>query len=1064
MKKNYTIIIALLLCSTLNAKDKVLSVSPPPNAPPIIVATAGQSTELHYCPESPITNIEFVVSDRETLFKDLVARAVYHSKNPAAAIQVLNLKNRIPPIVSAKPISVQLNYAGIVIITPPVVNNDSTDGHEIISYAINNPSFDCASDVIAPTVITRNYVVELNTGGTVSIDASNINNGSTDNCGIKTVTISKSNFDCSNVGNNVVKLTVTDNSGNISTANAIVTILDNIAPIVTTKSYTAQLNALGTVTIVPANVNNGSTDNCSIASLTLSKSTFTCANIGSNVISLTATDNSGNTSTEMAIVTVKDEIAPVLTAPANRNVTTTAGQCGWSPSEFGQFLSVTATDNCAVGVPIGKRSDNLALTALYPIGTTTITWTVTDANGNAALPIIQTVDVSDDDKPTITTTPIIVDTNSACIWNGTLGLPVTADNCSVASVTSDKPADFAYPVGGTTVTWTVKDLAGNTETATQTVTVRDTEKPIAKASDITIKLSSTVGAGAATITVVQVNNGSSDNCGIKTVGGLVLSKTSFDCSNVGPNTVVLTVTDNSDNVSTANAIVTVIDDVLPVINSVSPITVNNSPGICGANLAVTPSAIVTDNCSVPNPVVGTRSDAKALNAVYPIGRTIITWNVKDANGNAALPVIQTVDVTDNEKPLITSNGTKTVNTDLGGCSAIVLVSATATDNCSVGSPTGVRSDNLPLAALYPIGTTTITWNVTDANGNAAVAVPQTVTVKDEILPIARTRNITVQLNAAGTVSIAASDINNSSTDNCNIASYTLSKSNFDCSNVGPNTITLTATDASGNNSIPVNATVTVQDNINPVVITKTYTAQLNASGTVTIVPADINNGSTDNCSITTLTLSKDTFTCANVGPNTVALTAKDASGNTSIAFATVTVQDVTAPVVDAKDISLVLKNGSVTIKAEDVLVSATDACGVDTYELSQYTFTIVDVLKGKVPVTLSVTDVNGNIGTDVFEITFPTPIIATQAITPNGDRNNDTWVVVNITNHPNSVVRVFNRWGSLVYSAKNYQNDWDGKLNGSDVTVPDGGSYYYQIDLKGTGNVDSEGWLYISRQ
>jgi gliding motility-associated-like protein len=59
---------------------------------------------------------------------------------------------------------------------------------------------------------------------------------------------------------------------------------------------------------------------------------------------------------------------------------------------------------------------------------------------------------------------------------------------------------------------------------------------------------------------------------------------------------------------------------------------------------------------------------------------------------------------------------------------------------------------------------------------------------------------------------------------------------------------------------------------------------------------------------------------------------------------------------------------------------------------------------------------------------------------------------------------VFNRWGSLVYSAKNYQNDWDGKLNGSDSTVPDGGSYFYQIDLDGTGNVDSEGWLFISRQ
>ncbi len=1115
-------------------------------------------------------------------------------------------------------------------------------GDTTVTWAVTDASGNTAittqlvtvNDIEKPVAIAKLGVVVTLDGvtGTVSITDADINNGSTDNCAIDTIVVSPDTFNCSNVGANVVTLTVTDESGNATSTTVTITVRDATAPSLVTKPYTATLSSTGVVTIVASDVVDSSSDKCGIKSTVVSPNTFTCANLGANTVTITVTDVNGNVTTDTAIVTVED-----------------------------------------------------------------------------------------DTDPTITVTNITVNANVGCTWNGTLALPVTADNCSVASVTSDKAVDFAYPIGVTTVNWTVTDAAGNAANASQTVTVIDAEKPIALATDFSVKLNA---LGTATITVAQVNNGSSDNCGIKVIDGLLISKSSFDCTNVGANTVVLTVTDNSGNVSTANAIVTVIDDILPVIAPVSPIAVNTSTGICGANLTVTPSATATDNCTVGTPV-GTRSDAKALNAVYPLGRTIITWNVKDANGNAALPVIQTVDVTDAQIPVITSNGNKSVNADLGECSAIVTVSATASDNCTVGTPTGVRSDAKPLAAAYPVGTTTITWNVTDTNGNAAVAVTQTVTVTDTqkpvitangdklfvnsdagqcgalvlvsatatdncsvgtptgvryfngsltpdglpvtapyavgttiikwnvtdantntavevsqkvvvkdiqipvinttiatinantdanicaatvnvtaptasdnctvgapigtrsdnlalnalypigtttitwnvtdingnvalpttttvkvkdvtaptvitknitvqlnvsgtasivaadvnngstdgcgiasysidrtsfscsdtgaaktvtltvidiygnkgtgtaqvtvvdpILPIAFTRNITVQLNAAGTVSILPSDINNGSTDNCSIASYTLSKSTFNCSNVGQNIITLTATDASGNNSIPVNATVIVQDVTAPVVLTKTFTAQLDAAGTVTITPTDVNNGSSDSCGIATYAISKSIFTCANVGENIIILTVTDVNGNVNQAFAKVIVVDSVKPIVVAKDIELVLDGNSVSITPEDVFVSATDACGVDvhSYSLSQDTFTIVDVLASPVTVTLSVTDVNGNVGTDTFLVTFPTiPTNAAEAITPNGDGINDTWVISNITNHPKSIVRVYNRWGSMVFSALNYQNDWDGKLNGSDATLPDGQAYYYQVDLEGTGSVDKEGWLYIKK-
>tara|TARA_R110000796_G_scaffold11552_11_gene39139 strand:+ start:11585 stop:15175 length:3591 start_codon:yes stop_codon:yes gene_type:complete len=85
-----------------------------------------------------------------------------------------------------------------------------------------------------------------------------------------------------------------------------------------------------------------------------------------------------------------------------------------------------------------------------------------------------------------------------------------------------------------------------------------------------------------------------------------------------------------------------------------------------------------------------------------------------------------------------------------------------------------------------------------------------------------------------------------------------------------------------------------------------------------------------------------------------------------------------------------------------------------------------------------------------------------QAFTPNGDGINDTWVISNIENYPNSLVRVFNSWGKEVFSARNYRNTWDGRFKDQGAKLPDAGSYYFQIDFEGDGKVDQDGWLYIN--
>jgi len=141
---------------------------------------------------------------------------------------------------------------------------------------------------------------------------------------------------------------------------------------------------------------------------------------------------------------------------------------------------------------------------------------------------------------------------------------------------------------------------------------------------------------------------------------------------------------------------------------------------------------------------------------------------------------------------------------------VVVQNATATDDCAVGTPVGVRSDGLGLNTLFPVGITTIRWNVNDNLGNAAVEVIQTVTVEDKVLPIVFTRNITVQLDASSNVTIAVAAINNGSTDNCAIRVIELDKITFNCANLGNNTVTLKVTDVNGNVAFG-SATVTVVD-------------------------------------------------------------------------------------------------------------------------------------------------------------------------------------------------------------------------------------------------------------
>ncbi|MBO9674216.1 MAG: gliding motility-associated C-terminal domain-containing protein [Sphingobacteriaceae bacterium] len=70
--------------------------------------------------------------------------------------------------------------------------------------------------------------------------------------------------------------------------------------------------------------------------------------------------------------------------------------------------------------------------------------------------------------------------------------------------------------------------------------------------------------------------------------------------------------------------------------------------------------------------------------------------------------------------------------------------------------------------------------------------------------------------------------------------------------------------------------------------------------------------------------------------------------------------------------------------------------------------------------------------------------ILNNVITPNGDGKNDIFAIEGLENYPENTIRIYDRAGRLIYSAKDYKNDWNGMLNGKQLFED---TYYYIISL-----------------
>ena len=515
--------------------------------------------------------------------------------------------------------------------------------------------------------------------------------------------------------------TATDVEGLQTIVNQSVIVSDNEKPaLAAVQNVTLRTNVGFSSAVVNLVAPAVTTDNCADATVTGVRSddapiTNTRFPIGVTTVTWTAKDGAGNLATVSQTITVTGNVPPSLGVPDNIVARTDLGKCFATVNLGNPWVK----DDVLGASVTGVRDDDQPLNSPFKPGTTTITWTATDAD-QAQVSAKQTVDVSDPEPPVLGALQNISVRQDRGVPRAAVSLtqPAASDNCGNVEVTiarsDNMPRDAAFAVGVTTVTWTAVDGAKNVSKVSQTVTVVGNVPPsISALKDIVANTDRSVCVASVSLSTPSVTDD---------IDGWTLKSERSDNQPLsapyakGVTTVKWTATDYDNATSSSSQTVTVQDKENPSL--VVPRDQTDLETDTGRAYATvnTGWATATDNCREVS-VEGVRSDRAALGAAYPVGTTTIVWTASDPSGNK-VSATQTIKVSDKEAPRVFVPEDYSVNaTSPAGAIVVYADLVRATDNVGVVSFVCTPASG----TMFPMPYTHVDCVARDAAGNSTSA-------------------------------------------------------------------------------------------------------------------------------------------------------------------------------------------------------------------------------------------------------------------------------------------------------------------------------------------------------
>ena len=736
---------------------------------------------------------------------------------------------------------------------------------------------------------------------------------------------------------------------------------DTTAPVVTVPNAITEeaTKPEGATVTFTASATDDLDETVTTASCTpASGSTFA---ITTTTVTCSATDAAGNTGTASFTVTVEDTTAPVFTAVPVNITEEAAGQSGTAVT----FVPASATDLVDGSVNPTCAPDS---GTTFAITTTTVTCSTTDsASPPNTSSVTFTVTVVDTTAPVLAAVPadITAEATSSSGAVVTFNTPAGTDLVDGSVAVSCLPASGStFALGdATTVTCSATDSASpsNTGSATFTVTVVDTTPPVLAAvpADITAEAASSAGA------VVNFSTPTATDAvdGAPAVTCVQASGSTFALGD--PTTVTCSATDSASppNTSSATFTVTVVDTTAPVLAAV--------PADITAEATSSAGAVV--NFSTPT-ATDAVDGAPAVTCVQASGSTFALGD----------PTTVTCSATDSASPPNTSSATFTVTVVdttapvLAAVPADITAEATSSAGAVVNFSTPTATDAVDGApavtcvqasgSTFALGDpTTVTCSATDsASPPNTSSATFTVTVLDTTAPefdFDTFPGFVVPERGPGGTPVDFEILATDTVDDAVIVTCTPQPNSL--FTVGDTQVVCTATDDAGNSS-QIGFTVTVLDRTPPVVsvpdnLTIGATGPGGATFTFTASATDTIDGPV---TVTCVPPSGSTFP---IDTTQVNCSADDLAGNTGTASFTVTVADLTPPVVSVPIVFTVEATsfGGTTVDFASS-VTATDAVDGDLIASCTPPSGVQVGLDQSVPVTCIATDSSGNIGTGSF--------------------------------------------------------------------------------------------------